>query len=150
MEDSMKHSKIAAGVVVASVLALTPFTPAMAAGHYHGGHGHYGHHGYGFGWGLAAAAAAIVTAPIVIASAIVGPHYGPGPGYYDAPQASYGPPPGYMQPQYQYAPQQPYQYAPQQPYQYAPPAQYPYAPPARYPYAPPQYGYPQAEGPNGR
>jgi hypothetical protein len=148
---NMKPSRIAAGVVAASALALTPFAPAMAASHYHGGHGHYGHYGHyghGFGWGVAAAAAALITAPLVIADALT-PRYAPAPGYYGPPPAYYGPPPGYVQPQYQYAPQPQYQYAPQQPYQYGPQQAYPYAPPAQYPYAP-QYGYPQAEEPNGR
>jgi hypothetical protein len=108
--------------LIAASLACAPLAPAAAHGFGRGGHG------WGFGRGLFGVAAAIVTLPVVIASAAIS-----GVGAILPPeQPAYASPPSYGG---SYAPG----YYPSPGYYAAPPY---YAAPARYP--PPTAYYPRA------
>jgi hypothetical protein len=113
-----------------AAIAFLPFAPAMAGGH---GFGYV--HPWGLGRGIVGAAVALVTLPLVIASAVISSVPIP------EPAAQPYPSPGYAGGAYGYAPA-PY---PAPPAYYVPrPAYYP-APRAYYaprPYYAPYAGYP--------
>jgi hypothetical protein len=111
----------------ATALACSPVTPAAAGGH---GFGHGGVR-WGLGRGLFGAAAALVTLPIVIASAAVSAIASAAPAQ-----------PAYAPPAYAPAPAYPSAYYAPRPY-YAPPAPAYYAAPAGY-YSRGYYPAPQA------
>jgi hypothetical protein len=122
-----KFKQVMVSTAAVAAIAFLPFASVMA-----GGHGHGFGHPWGFGRGIVGAAVALVTLPLVIASAVVSsvqpvaPY--PSPGYAGgadgyAPQNPYPAPPAYYVPRPAFYPAPRAYYAPR-PY-YAPYAGYP-------------------------